>query len=211
MYYQCKHCERPVHDYTTESINEWMSMAVVLLPDETRLIGELDTEHAHKVGGREAEAEGTKWLHKVCWEDAGRPEYDAYESPSKRLSEDLFIERKSLWVITPEVDDPEEREQLLADGEAAYEARLFDQMATELDNRIETNPEYMEEDEREFPHLQLFRVSAWSGHVNSFPVSFRCRRKSVIPAPITATSFIFFHPLLNIATAPLPDGIPRQA
>ena len=44
MYYQCKHCERPVHDYTNEGINEWMSLAVVLLSDETRLIGELVDE-----------------------------------------------------------------------------------------------------------------------------------------------------------------------
>jgi len=163
--YQCKHCSRPVHDYTTEGINEWMSSAVVLLSDETRLVGELDTEQAHGVGGSKVEAEDAKWLHKVCWEDAARPEYDAYEGPSKRLDQDDFIERKSLWVITPEVDDPAERAQLLADGEVAYEARLFDRMATELDNLIETNPEYMSDEEREFPYRQLFRVSAWSGNV----------------------------------------------
>jgi hypothetical protein len=165
MYYQCKHCSRPVHDYTTEGINDWMSQAVVLLSDETRLVGELDTEHAHRVGGRKVEADGTKWLHKVCWEAAGRPEYDAYETPSKHLSEDGYIDRKTLWVITPEVTDPAEREQLLADGEAAYEARMFDRMACDLDNLIETNPEYMDEEEREFPYRQLFRVSAWSGNV----------------------------------------------
>jgi hypothetical protein len=106
-----------------------------------------------------------KWLHRACWEMAGRPDAEAFEKPSKTISEEGYIQRESLWVITPDVTDEAERTQLLADGKVAHEKRVFDQMATELDNHIETNPEYMDEDEREFPYRQLFRVSAWSGNV----------------------------------------------
>jgi len=160
--YDCKHCNRPVHDYITKGINEWMQDAVALLPDGTRLVGALDTEHTHTVGGRDVDADNTKWLHKICWENAARPEYDAYESPSKHRSAGSPEKQKELWVITPEVKDPAERTRLLAEGIAAYNQREFDQLAIDADDMIERDPRYMTEEHREFPHRQMFQVHVWS-------------------------------------------------
>ena len=154
--YQCKHCKHPVHDYTTKDINEWMHDAVVLFQDGTRLIGEFDTEHGHTVGKRETENDGV-WLHKLCWETAGRPEFDSYETPSKRMDECAYGDEE-LWIITPTVTDEAERARLLATGIKAHEGRLFDQRASEMDNLIETDSEWQTDEHKQFPWRQMFQV-----------------------------------------------------
>ena len=154
--YQCKHCKHPVHDYTTEGINEWMQEAVVLLEDGTRLVGKFDSDHGHKVGERDTDS-GGMWLHKVCWEAAGRPEFDLYEKPSKRMDE-LSYKDEELWIITPTVTGKKERECLLVAGIKAHEGRMFDQRACDLDDMIERDPRWQTEEQKELPWRQMFQV-----------------------------------------------------
>ena len=154
--YQCKHCKRPVHDYTTEGINEWMKEAVVMMEDGTRLVGGFDSEHGHKVGDRESEP-GGMWLHKVCWEAAGRPEFDAYENPSVRKDE-LAYGDEELWIVSPEITDEAERERVLAEGIAGHKQRMFDEKSRRVDDWVEQDPEWQSEQQRERPWEQRFQV-----------------------------------------------------
>jgi hypothetical protein len=166
--YQCKHCKRPVHDYTTKGINEWMQDAVVLMEDVSRLVGEFDSEHGHKVGNRET-GSGGMWLHKVCWEAAGRPEFDAYERPSKRVDE-LSYKDEELWVVSPEITDKAERERVLAEGIAAHEQRLFDDKANRVDDWVEQDPEWETEQQRERPWEQRFQVLTYPEQDNTVQI-----------------------------------------
>ena len=172
--YQCKHCKHPVHDYITEGINDWMQEAMVLLEDGTRLVGQFDSDHGHKVGNRETDS-GGMWLHKICWETAGRPEFDAYEKPSKRMDE-LSYKDEELWIITPTVTDEAERERLLATGIKAHEGRMFDRRACDLDDLIERDPRWQTEEQKEFPWRQMFQVH---GHGDKTQIYNRLNQESV--------------------------------
>jgi len=82
----CKHCNRPIQDTnsTWKGLNEWMSSAVVLTEDGSRLIGEYDGYG--RVGGNDTVDSGANgagvWVHKACWAQAGKPEFEDYDGPS---------------------------------------------------------------------------------------------------------------------------------
>jgi len=84
--YICKHCDRPILDSqsTWRGLNEWMATTVVLMASGSRVVGEYDGYG--RVGridaNEQADADEGVWTHKACWEQAGKPEHEAYTGPS---------------------------------------------------------------------------------------------------------------------------------
>lgn len=83
--YRCKHCGHDILDSqsTWKGLNEWMSSAVVLTEDGSRIKGEYDGYG--RVGSFDGDdlVDGDNvWVHEACWREAGKPDYEDYDGPS---------------------------------------------------------------------------------------------------------------------------------
>ena len=74
--WDCNGCGFAMRDCRSCSEGNWMVHAVCLTPDGSRVIGQYD--HYGNLGSFNLVEEGGKFAiyHKVCWELAGKPEYD---------------------------------------------------------------------------------------------------------------------------------------
>jgi hypothetical protein len=126
--YKCKECGHPMlsHGAVDKGINEWMVEAVALTTDGSRMIGEYNG-YGRVVGGEDDEFdyefdyefddETAAWVHKACWESAGKPDYDHYGSGSDDAEDQgWFFKDGDHDMIDPRIKDEAERNKLLEEG-----------------------------------------------------------------------------------------------
>lgn len=151
--YLCNHCDKGIVDAsgTDEGINEWMAHVVMLSDNGSRMIEE-------KYGGYEGEYEqfsmsDSVWVHFACWEVAGKPEFEAYDGPSKHdPDQGCGSFRGSHDIIDPRITDEDERARLLAEGIAGRTKRQFDHHACEVRDWMQMmESSYIEEEYKEHP------------------------------------------------------------
>jgi hypothetical protein len=127
--YLCAHCGRPVisEDAVDPGINEWMAEVVMMDDGGSR---QVVLEYSGYAGQYEEFAlNGSVWVHKACWEMAGKPEFEAYEGPSDYDPGQGFGGKECL-VIDPRITDEAERARLLEAGMKVREQRQYDCAAT---------------------------------------------------------------------------------
>ena len=157
--YLCNHCNHAIVDAaaTNEGINEWLAHVVMMTANGSRMV-------EPRYGGYEGEYErftgkSAVWVHYACWEVAGKPEHDAYDSPSKGdPNQGGGSYRGSLDVIDPRITDEAERARLLAKGIAVRDQKRYDYNArTVHDWTDQEDSEY----HREKHNGEMFRLR-WS-------------------------------------------------
>ena len=141
--YLCKHCDHGIMDAasTDEGINEWMSHAVMMAENGSRLI---EPEYGGYSGEYERFINGGVWVHFACWEVAGKPEFDAYDGPSKHDPDQgggSF--RGNHDMIDPRIKDEDERARLLAAGIKLRDEKRYTHNAREVH-------EWMDKEDREY-------------------------------------------------------------
>lgn len=129
--FDCKHCSHPMLDpmATDKGINEWMSSAVMLTENGSRVIGEFNGE-GHSVGGAELEYDAV-YVHEACWRAAGKPDFEEYDGPSKHSDDQgWFFETGAHDMPEPgKTCDEEAWEKAKADrAEAIRRRRVEDAM-----------------------------------------------------------------------------------
>ena len=80
--FQCRGCKKSIrspHSYNEGE--EWMNKAVVLLDDDTRIVGDYDGYGRINDNDIEQCDEGDWWHHK-CWVTAGKPAFFARAEPA---------------------------------------------------------------------------------------------------------------------------------
>lgn len=106
--YECKSCGHSIlSSYSADpEINEWMTEVVVLSDNGSRVIGEYggygDIGGGSSDGGMGGDA---VWLHKACWEVAGKPEYDHFRKLTTESRLSRRPDRKVFTVVTHSADD----------------------------------------------------------------------------------------------------------
>ena len=137
--YKCKECGHPMlsHGAVDKGINEWMNEAVVLTTDGSHIIGEYDG-YGRVVGGEDDEFEdefddeSVAWVHKACWEIAGKPGYGHYGSNSEDAEDQgWFFKDGDHDMIDPRIKDEAERNKLLEEGIEARSQLRHSQKAAE--------------------------------------------------------------------------------
>lgn len=130
--YLCKHCDKSIVDAGSadDGINVWMAEVVMMTANGSRMV-------EPKFGGYSGEYErfcsDAVWVHTACWEIAGKPEFDAYDGPSKHdPNQGGGSYRGSLDIIDPRITDEAERASLLAAGIAVRNQRRFDHNARKV-------------------------------------------------------------------------------
>jgi len=120
--YKCKRCGHGIlsEDATDEGINEWMAEVVILAPNGNMTV---DTQYTGYVGDYERfDHQGSVWLHKACWELAGRPDCDAFDGGS--VSDDhQGAGGPHAHIIDPRIKNEDKRARLLANGLEKREVR----------------------------------------------------------------------------------------
>lgn len=113
--YCCKHCDLAIlsHDATDEGLNEWMAEVVMLNDEGSRLVVPKYSGYAGQY--EEFALNGSVWVHKACWELAGKPEFESYDGPSL-YDPNQGAGGKDCLVVDPRVTDEDERARLLAVG-----------------------------------------------------------------------------------------------
>ena len=161
--YECKACGHSIlSSYSTDpEINEWMKEAVVLARDGSRVIGQYDGYG--RVGGHGDFGYSCVWMHKACWELAGKPEFEDFDGPSDHAGDQGFFFKYENDMIDPRITDETERTRLLEEGKAAREKRWYDGRARKVFDWLDPEEqEYEDEDEekREEPWRHRFGYSA---------------------------------------------------
>jgi hypothetical protein len=150
--YQCKRCNHGILDAnaTDEGINEWMAEVVILNPNGRMTV---DTEYTGYSGDYERfDGPNAVWLHKACWELAGRPDADAFDGGSNS-DEHQGAGGPHAHVIDPRVKDEDERARLLAVGLEKRNARIYAQNARDVH-------EWMDKRERKY-HVEKHGGEMW--------------------------------------------------
>lgn len=127
--YKCKECSHPMLSYgaVSKGINEWMNEAVALTSEGSRRVGEYDGYGRVVVGEYDGydddfDDESAAWVHKACWEIAGKPGYGHYGSNSEDAEDQgWFFKDGDHDMIDPRIKDEAERNKLLEEG---IEARI---------------------------------------------------------------------------------------
>lgn len=138
--YECKECGHPMlsPEATSEGINEWMSDAVALSRDGDRAVGTYDgygRADGYEVGDCGMDV---AWVHRACWEKAGRPEWSRYGSPSASAGDQgWFFDDGDHDLIDPRVEDEGERARLLAEGVERRSRMRHDQRARKVARMFE--------------------------------------------------------------------------
>lgn len=142
--YDCKECGHPLlcRQATDAGINDWMSDAVALGPDGSRILGEYDGY------GRIGDTDSLHWaacLHRACWELAGKPEWDRYGSPSAQSADQgWFFDDGAHDLVDPRMS--EGRDEILRKGVEDRVRRRFDARATEVYEAVHGEP--LDEEDR---------------------------------------------------------------
>ena len=127
----CKACKHGILEAGSadEGINEWMAEVVILNPDGNMTV---DTEYTGYVGDYERfDGAGAVWLHKACWEVAGRPDADAFDGPSHG-DHHQGGGGTHAHIIDPRITDEAERARLLEEGLAKRNARIYTEQARKV-------------------------------------------------------------------------------
>jgi hypothetical protein len=136
--YNCKECGHPLlsRGATDKGINEWMSQGVALLPNDGRILGEYDGYG--RLGNDDDEGiQEAAWLHRACWEVAGKPEYQHYgTSSSGAKDQGWFFDDGAHDLIDPRIT--EGREDLLQAGITERGVRRFNARACQVADWVET-------------------------------------------------------------------------
>lgn len=115
---------------TDTGINNWMSQAVALTPDGQRLLGEYDGYGRIGEVGNEDQIEAA-YLHRACWEVAGKPDFEAYGTPSGYAADQgWFFDEGAHDLIDPRLKNG--REELLRAGIEARAKRRYDTKARQV-------------------------------------------------------------------------------
>jgi hypothetical protein len=145
--YLCKHCDHGIMDAgsTDEGINEWMAHAVMMSDNGSRLI---EPQFDGYAGHYERFLDGV-WVHFACWTIAGRPEFEAYDTPSGHdPDQGGGSYRGSHDMIDPRIKDEDERARLLAAGIKLRDEKRYASRAREVH-------EWSDKEEREYYREQF--------------------------------------------------------
>lgn len=154
--YDCKHCDHPAlcAQAANEGINGWMKHMVVLAKNGSRVMIEFDGYSGHVGESLDLPYGETVWVHQACWEVAGKPEFDAYDGPS-RSSDDQgwFFDDGDHDLIDPRIKDDAERARLLAEGVERRTQARYTQRARDVH-------EWFDKEESEY-HRELHGDQMW--------------------------------------------------